>query len=52
MMKDQSQTVFNIVLYPEATPMMEAYRAMLDLRKAGLEIQLLVANMVLPEEVC
>ncbi|HBE79894.1 MAG TPA: arsenic-transporting ATPase [Firmicutes bacterium] len=47
MMRDKSRTVFNIVLYPEATPMMEAYRAMHDLRKAGLDIQLVVANMVL-----
>jgi arsenite/tail-anchored protein-transporting ATPase len=52
MMKDKNRTVFNIVLYPEATPIMESYRAMLDLRKAGLEIQLVIANMVLPKEVC
>ena len=45
-------TVFSIVLYPESTPIMESYRAMLDLKEAGIETQLVVANMVLPEEVC
>jgi len=31
---------------------MESYRAVLDLKEAGIETQLVVANMVLPEEVC
>jgi arsenite/tail-anchored protein-transporting ATPase len=47
MMKDKSRTVFSIVLYPEATPIMESYRAMRDLRLAGLETQMVIANMVL-----
>jgi len=46
------RTVFSIVLYPESTPIMESYRAMLDLKEAGIETQLVVANMVLPEDVC
>lgn len=51
-LRDRSRTVFSIVLYPESTPIMESYRAMLDLRNAGIEAQFVVANMVLPEEVC
>jgi arsenite-transporting ATPase len=52
MLRDKEITVFSLVLYPESTPIMEAYRAMLDLKEAGIETQLVVANMVLPEEVC
>jgi len=51
-LKDKNRTVFNLVLYPESTPIMESYRAMLDLKEAGIETQLVIANMVLPEEVC
>ena len=51
-LRDKSQTVFSLVLYPESTPIMESYRAMLDLKKAGIETQLVVANMILPEGVC
>ncbi len=46
------RTVFSVVLYPESTPIMESYRAMLDLKEAGIETQLVVANMVLPEGAC
>jgi arsenite-transporting ATPase len=52
MLRDKNHTVFSLVLYPESTPIMESYRAMLDLKKAGIETQVVVANMVLPEEVC
>ncbi|VAX29525.1 Arsenical pump-driving ATPase TEMP, partial [hydrothermal vent metagenome] len=51
-LKDRNQTVFSLVLYPESTPITESYRAMTDLKDAGIETQLVVANMVLPEEVC
>ncbi len=51
-LKDRNQTVFCLVLYPESTPITESYRAMVDLKDAGIETQLVVANMVLPEEVC
>jgi arsenite-transporting ATPase len=51
-LRDSSKTVFGLVLYPESTPIMESYRAMLDLKEAGIETQLVIANMVLPEEVC
>jgi len=52
MLRDKSHTVFSLVLYPESTPITESYRAMLDLKKAGIETQVVIANMVLPEEVC
>jgi len=52
MLRDKSHTVFSLVLYPESTPITESYRAMLDLKKAGIETQVVVANMILPEEVC
>jgi len=51
-LRDKERTVFSLVLYPESTPIMESYRAMLDLKAAGIETQLVIANMVLPEEVC
>jgi len=51
-LRDKSRTVFTLVLYPESTPIMESYRAMLDLQEAGIETQLVVANMILPEDIC
>lgn len=51
-LRDKQKTIFTIVLYPESTPIEESYRAMLDLKEAGIETQLVIANMVLPEEVC
>ena len=52
LLRDSERTVFCFVLYPESTPIIESYRAMLDLKHAGIETQLVVANLVLPEEVC
>jgi arsenite-transporting ATPase len=38
-------------MYPEYTPMMEAYRAAADLKdQVGIETSLVVANYLLPEE--
>lgn len=51
-LRDKNRTVFTLVLYPESTPIMESYRAMLDLKEAGIETQMIVANMILPEEIC
>lgn len=51
-LKDRKRTVFSLVLYPESTPILESYRAMLDLKDAGMETQLVIANLILPEEVC
>jgi arsenite-transporting ATPase len=51
-LRDKERAVFSLVLYPESTPIMESYRAMLDLKDAGIETQLVVANLILPEKVC
>lgn len=51
-LRDKNRTVFTLVLYPESTPIMESYRAMLDLKEAGIETQMIVANMILPEVIC
>lgn len=51
-LRDKKRTVFSLVLYPESTPIMESYRATLDLKEAGIETQLVIANMVLPEDIC
>jgi arsenite-transporting ATPase len=52
MLRDREKTVFGLVLYPELTPIMESYRAMIDLKEAGIETQFVFANMILPPEVC
>jgi len=52
MLRDKTRTVFGIVLYPKYTPIVESYRAVLDLKDAGIETQCGVANMILTEEVC
>lgn len=51
-MKDPEQSIFAFVVYPESTPVVEAYRAMLDLKEAGIRTRFVVANQVLPQEVC
>ncbi|MDA8091002.1 MAG: TRC40/GET3/ArsA family transport-energizing ATPase [Nitrospiraceae bacterium] len=50
-LRDRERTVFNLVLYPESTPILESYRSMLDLKDAGIETQLVAANMILPDGV-
>jgi len=52
LLRDKNRAVFSSVLYPESTPVMESYRAMLDLKAAGINTQLIIANMLLPVEVC
>ena len=52
MLRDSTKTIFTIVLYPESMPIEESYRAMIDLKNAGVTTQLVIANMVLPEKVC
>lgn len=50
MMKDTSKTTFAFVMYPEKTPIIEAYRASVELESAGIETQMVVANLIIPEE--
>ena len=51
-MKDPERSIFAFVVYPESTPVVEAYRAMLDLREAGIPTQFVVANQILKAEYC
>lgn len=51
-MKNPEQSIFSFVVYPESTPVIEAYRAMLDLKEAGIKTQFVVANQVLEPEYC
>jgi arsenite/tail-anchored protein-transporting ATPase len=49
-LRDPERSVFVSVVYPESTPIVEAYRAMLDLKDTGILTQLVVANQVIPED--
>lgn len=50
MMKDIDKTTFAFVMYPEKTPVVEAFRASQELATLGIQTQLAVANLVIPEE--
>jgi len=52
MMKDTEVTTFGFVMYPEKTPVIEAYRASKELETLGIKTQLVVANLIIPEEQC
>lgn len=50
MMRDPAQSTFAFVMYPEATPIVEASRAIAELKTLEIPLGLVVANMVLPDE--
>lgn len=50
MMKDKEKTTFAFVMYPEKTPVVEAYRASQELGTLDIKTQLAVVNLVIPEE--
>jgi arsenite-transporting ATPase len=50
MMRDPEQSTFAFVMYPEATPILEAWRAARELGTVGIHSGLVVANMVIPPE--
>ncbi len=50
MMRDPTQSAFAFVMYPEATPILEAWRAARELGTVGIQPGLVVANMVIPPE--
>jgi arsenite-transporting ATPase len=52
MMRDPAQSTFAFVMYPESTPIVEASRAIAELKSLGIPLGLVVANMVLPEAAC
>ncbi|HJW83306.1 MAG TPA: TRC40/GET3/ArsA family transport-energizing ATPase [Anaerolineae bacterium] len=50
MMRDPARSTFAFVMYPEATPILEAYRAAEELRTVGIAPGLVVANFIIPLE--
>ena len=50
MMSDPEQSTFAFVMYPEATPILEAWRAAKELSTVGVHAGLVVANMVIPAD--
>lgn len=51
-MRNPARSTFAFVMYPESTPVTEAYRASEELRTVGIRPGLVVANLVLPVEHC
>lgn len=49
-MRDGRQSTFVYVMYPESTPILEAYRASEELRTVGIDPGLVVANFVIPHD--
>ena len=52
MMRDPQRSTFAFVMYPEATPIIEAYRASEELVTLGIQTGLVYSNYVLPPEQC
>jgi len=50
MMRDPAQSTFAFVMYPEATPILEAWRAARELGTVGIHAGLVVANFIIPPE--
>lgn len=50
MMRDPAQSTFAFVMYPESTPILEAWRAAKELETVGVHAGMVVANMVIPPE--
>jgi arsenite-transporting ATPase len=50
MMRDPAQSTFAFVMYPEATPILEAWRAARELGTVGIRPGMVVANMIIPPE--
>ena len=51
-LRDEKQTIFIFIMYPEFTPIIEAYRASTDLKKTGIETGMVIVNQMLPDEYC
>jgi arsenite-transporting ATPase len=49
LMRDPMRSTFAFVMYPEATPVVEAHRGALELSRLGIPTGLVVANQVLGE---
>lgn len=48
MMRDPNRSTFAFVMYPESTPIIEAFRASEELKTLGIQPGLVVANLVIP----
>lgn len=52
MMRDPERCTFAFVMYPESTPIIESYRAIQELGTVGIKAGLIIANQVIPDDVC
>jgi arsenite-transporting ATPase len=50
MMRDPARSTFAYVMYPESTPIVEAYRMAEELRTLGIQPGLVVANLIIPAD--
>jgi arsenite-transporting ATPase len=50
MMRDPQRSTFAFVMYPESTPIVEAFRASRELAEVAIPTGLVVANFIIPEE--
>ncbi len=50
MMRDPHLSTFAFVMYPESTPIIEAYRASEELQTVGITPGLVMANLIIPPE--
>jgi len=50
MLKNEEETVFSFVLYPEKTPIVEAHRASEELHALGIKTQVVISNFNIPVE--
>jgi arsenite-transporting ATPase len=50
MMRDPARSTFAFVMYPEATPILEAERAIQELKTVGVQLGLVIANQVIPAD--
>lgn len=48
MMRDPHRSTFTFVMYPESTPIIEAFRAGEELKTLGIQPGLVIANLVIP----
>ncbi len=48
MMRDPHRSTFAFVMYPESTPIIEAFRAGEELKTLGIQPGLVIANLVIP----
>ena len=49
LLQDPEKTTFSFVMYPESTPIEEAFRAIDELATIQIKTNLIVANLILPE---